>query len=257
MYKICPKCGHELPAADYSSAQDCPACGLVFTKWLKSLVAEYTEPEAAQIKQQAPPRSERILQFFLPPHRYIGRVDFTLYAIIFIVLLFWGAHFISLDFRTNEIGESFLHNVNLVFHEAGHFLFRPAGRFMTILGGSLFQVLVPLFLVGAFLWVNKDGFGAAAALWWTGQSLMDLSPYIADARALRLPLLGGGTGRDRPGTHDWANLLRDLGWLNYDTGIATGVHIFGSGLMIVSFVWGAIMLRIYYRNLVSAHRLRQ
>ena len=40
--------------------------------------------------------------------------------------------------------DSVLHLPNLIFHEAGHILFSPFGRFMTVLGGSLFQVLVPV-----------------------------------------------------------------------------------------------------------------
>jgi hypothetical protein len=110
---------------------------------------------------------------------------------------------------------------------------------------------VPLFLVGAFLWTNNDGFGASVALWWTGQSIMDLSPYIADARALRLPLLDGGTGADRPGMHDWQNILGELGWLSYDERIASIVHLSGALVMVVSLLWGAMMLRIYHRSLLK------
>lgn len=45
----------------------------------------------------------------------------------------------------------FLHHPNLAFHEAGHILFIPLGEFMTILGGSLMQCLVPFILCIAFL----------------------------------------------------------------------------------------------------------
>ena len=60
-----------------------------------------------------------------------------------------------------RVNGSFLHLPNLVFHEAGHILFLPLGRFMTVLGGSLTQVLVPLVCAGAFLWQTRDAFGAA------------------------------------------------------------------------------------------------
>lgn len=127
-------------------------------------------------------------------------------------------------------------------------IFRPFGRTMMILGGSLFQVLVPLLLMGVFLSLHRDGFAAAVCLWWAGQSLMDVAPYIADARALRLPLLGGGTGADSPGMHDWANLLRPRGWLQYDIQIAGVVDKIGSGLLLMGLVWGAWMLLVYYRK---------
>jgi len=71
---------------------------------------------------------------------------------------------------------------------------------------------------------------------------MDIAPYIADARALRLPLLGGSTGADRPGTHDWANLLRPRGWLEYDIQIAAAVDFIGSGILLLALLWGGYML---------------
>jgi hypothetical protein len=95
---------------------------------------------------------------------------------IFVVFFFWGWSFILMDFQANDIGSSFMHVVNLVFHEAGHILFRPFGRFMTILGGSLAQLLMPLIVMAAFIVQNRDTFGASLGLWWLGQSLMDLAP---------------------------------------------------------------------------------
>jgi hypothetical protein len=80
---------------------------------------------------------------------------------------------------------------------------------------------------------------------------MDLAPYIADARALRMPLLGGGTGADRPGSHDWANLLRPRGWLTYDIQIANWTDIIGSGILLIALLWGAVMLYLYYRSTMT------
>ena len=116
--------------------------------------------------------------------------------------------------------DSVLHLPNLVFHEAGHVLFAFFGRFLTVLGGSLFQFALPLALAGAFLRQN-DPFGAAVCTWWAGQNLLDLAPYIADARALQLVLLGGRTGAEVEG-HDWEYLLGQLGWLRFDRPLASG-----------------------------------
>ena len=52
----------------------------------------------------------------------------------------FGAH--PLD--AEAIMGSFLHLVNLPFHEAGHILFSPFGAFMTSLGGSLLPALYPV-----------------------------------------------------------------------------------------------------------------
>ena len=56
--------------------------------------------------------------------------------------------------------DSFLHLPNLVFHEAGHLLFAMFGRFMSVLGGSLTQILIPVIALVAFLRQNQT-FGAA------------------------------------------------------------------------------------------------
>ena len=58
-------------------------------------------------------------------------------------------------------------------------------------------------MIVRFLLKNRDGFAALTGLWRLSVSLMGLAPYIGDARAMQLTLLGGGSGRDRPGMHDW------------------------------------------------------
>jgi hypothetical protein len=135
----------------------------------------------------------------------------------------------------------FLDIANLVFHEAGHILFSPFGRFMTVLGGSLTQVLVPLLCAGAFLWQTRDPFAAAFGIWWAGESLTDVAPYIADARDLKLVLLGGKTGAEVEG-HDWEYLLNTLGVAHKDHAIAAVVQVIGLLTMIAALVWGALVV---------------
>lgn len=137
------------------------------------------------------------------------------------------------------VADSVLHVPNLVFHEAGHVIMMPLGEFMTALGGSLFQVLVPLVCAAVLLRQNRDAFGAAIMVWWAGQNLVDLSPYIADARALRLVLLGGRTGAEVEG-HDWEYLLTALGWIHLDVRIGRATHVAGLLVMGGAIVWGAV-----------------
>jgi hypothetical protein len=132
---------------------------------------------------------------------------------------------------------SFLDLPNLVFHEAGHFLFMPFGRFMTVLGGSLTQVLVPIVCAVAFV-RQENPFAAAVCAWWAGENLINLAPYIADARALRLPLLGGATGAEVEG-HDWEYLLGTLGWLHLDRTLGRAAQVTGVAVMMASIVWAA------------------
>jgi hypothetical protein len=50
----------------------------------------------------------------------------------------------------------FLHGINLIFHEAGHILFMPFGRFMKILGGSLNQILIPAIVSSYFFFKGQS-----------------------------------------------------------------------------------------------------
>lgn len=135
---------------------------------------------------------------------------------------------------------SILHLPNLIFHEAGHVLFAPFGRFMTVLGGSLFQFALPLGIAIAFL-KQDDPFGAAVCTWWAGENLLDVAPYIADARALQLVLLGGKTGAEVQG-HDWEYLLATLGWMRFDRTLGLWTHRVGLLMMFGALMWAAVYL---------------
>jgi hypothetical protein len=181
------------------------------------------------------------------PAVFWGRVG------VFLAFFFWGWSFILMDVSTNEIGQSFMHTINLVFHEAGHVIFRPFGRFLTILGGSIAQLLMPAIVIGCFVFQNRDNFGASLGLWWLGQSFMDLAPYIDDARSLKLMLLGGHTGAEAPGTHDWRNILISLDLLPYDHAIATSADVLGTLIMLTAFLWGGYTLYGQSRRPDSAY----
>lgn len=166
---------------------------------------------------------------------------------VFALLLWWGCKLIMTPLDSNAAGESFLHLINLPFHEAGHLLFMPFGRFMMFLGGSLGQILMPIVCLATFLIKTRDPFGASVALWWTAENLMDVAPYINDARALDLMLVGGVTGKETDG-HDWENILSMLGWLEYDQRLAHLVYNAGILLMLGSFAWGGLLLLRHYRR---------
>ena len=78
---------------------------------------------------------------------------------------------------------------------------------------------------------------------------MDLAPYINDARALQMILLGGVTGRDVDNYHDWEYILRKLGWLKYDHLLANAAFNIGIFLMIITFVWAGFLLYKQFKNL--------
>lgn len=134
--------------------------------------------------------------------------------------------------------DSFMHLINLPFHEAGHIIFSPLGRFMAILGGSLTQVLVPAVCAVVLYFETRDAFGAALCVSWVGENLLDLAPYINDARALQLMLLGGPANAVEG--HDWEALLGSLGWLHLDHTLSHAAHLIGATLMVAALAWAAV-----------------
>ena len=169
--------------------------------------------------------------------------DIQVRTFIFIVLFLWGFSFIT---GINKALDSILHFPNLIFHEAGHVLFIPFGRFMTILGGSLMQLIVPGVVYLQFLF-QKDKFAASVGLWWLGQNFLDIAPYVEDAKEQKLPLITGGTGKET-GAHDWNNLLGDLNLIDQCYTIANIIHIIGCIIILYSLYMGAKQLYLQWRN---------
>jgi hypothetical protein len=176
-----------------------------------------------------------------------GRAADVARAVGLVLLGLWTATFVRHGVNAETLGGSFMHLVHIPFHEAGHVLLSPFGRFVMVLGGSLFQVAIPIACGAVLLLKSRDAFGAAIALWWAGQSLMDLAPYIADARALQIVLLGGHTGAEVEG-HDWEYLLQAMGWLRHDVALGRLSFAAGALLMVTAIAWGAAVVWWNYRR---------
>lgn len=132
-----------------------------------------------------------------------------------------------------------LDGVNLVFHEAGHPIFGLLGwEALTILGGTLMQLLVPLLALGAF-WLRRDAVGTAVMGIWAFENLLNIARYVADARAQVLPLVGGGE-------HDWATLLGRWGLLAQDTTLAHGLQLLG--WLGMAACWGWLAWRWHHNR---------
>jgi hypothetical protein len=108
--------------------------------------------------------------------------------------------------------------INLFIHEAGHFLLRPFGRWVSVFGGSFMQVFLPAALL-VVTWRQKPG-QAWFPAFWLGESMVNASIYIADAPFRKLRLIAPGL------THDWYWLLEDyleaaepLAWVVFGTGV--------------------------------------
>lgn len=234
MTTICPKCQYRRTAIDNQLHADvCPACGIVYSKWL----ASQTETDDDILIE--PEIRQTFFQWITEAPERVDSVAFWARAICAVLFAIWTLYFIFNAIDWEVIGGSFMHNINLMFHEFGHLFFSPFGEFMTILGGSLFQVIWPWTFLLAFLLKYRDTFAASLMLWWSGQSFVDLSPYIADAYYRGLPLVGGG-GEE---SHDWGNLLTMTGLLESYLGIARLSFLIGSVMMLAAMVWAALVLR--------------
>lgn len=122
-------------------------------------------------------------------------------------------------------------NADLVIHEAGHFFFMFFGKFIYTLGGTLMQIILPSIIVWYFF-RNYYRTGLQISLLWLGQNLINISVYAADAKAKKLPLLGGDKVY-----HDWNYLLSQFNLLNYDSEVG---YIF-VGLSILVFAVSLLM----------------
>jgi len=232
----CPKCDF-----DSEADSECPRCGVIFKKFKTSAHKHSTESQSS-IKQIF---KEYLFHDSSEPNAFylFGRL------IVFFIIFIWGLKFITSPIESNYAGNCFLHLVNLPFHEAGHVIFSFSGEFITKLGGTLGQLLMPLICLTALLVKTRDPFGASVCLWWLGENFMDIAPYIQDARALKMPLLGGVTGRETVDYHDWEFILKKLGLLQWDHSLAKAAQSIGIILMLVSFAWGGYLLYRQYQNL--------
>jgi hypothetical protein len=119
--------------------------------------------------------------------------------------------------------------INLPFHEFGHLLFGLFGGKIATWGGTIFQLAVPF---GIFLnfYLRRDTTGVTFTAFWFGENLLNISVYIADARKMELPLVGGGE-------HDWNIILTGLHMLKYDTIIGNIVKASGWIIMVSAILW--------------------
>jgi len=233
MTAACPKCGH--PAAQ--GAETCQRCGVIFGR----IRREGAGPEMARAASPAGAGSKETQgQLLAAKHGEQGLV-IALKAVFLLGLSVWGLRLASQPIVSNAVGESFLHLVNLPFHEAGHIFFTPFGRFIQILGGTLGQLLIPMVVTGTFIRQHQP-YAASIGLWWLGESFMDIAPYIDDARAGQLMLVGGVTGSEVEDYHDWEGILSRLGMMSYDHALARVAFCLGFLVMLTAVCWGGYIL---------------
>jgi hypothetical protein len=251
---ICPKCGHLRTLKDTDPYLECPRCGIVFAKYTRYHTAAVPAPvpappgEPADADPEVDPPGPWYLRVYdrlmeLPetpdPARLAGQ------ALVLLGMVVRGVVLIRDRVMTAEIMNSFFHEVDLPIHEFGHVLFRPFGEWMMYLGGSLFQCLLPALIGVGFIWKMRNPFGAAFCLWWTAENVLDVAPYIYDAKLMALPLVGewnDEVAEMHVLRHDWHNILLPFHAVDSAWTLGNLAHFMGAALMVLSWAWAGTWL---------------
>lgn len=160
-------------------------------------------------------------------------------AVLIAWLVFYGL--LLLQAARAKPGDYLLFDwVNFFPHEGGHFLFSYLGEMMTILGGTLTQLLVPFLVTAYFVWYRKTPAVAFAAFWFF-ENFLNIGAYMADARIHMLPLVGPGGGD--PESHDWTNLFSMWNMLDQSEKIGRATRAAGWIGMLATCAWLVWMAR--------------
>lgn len=246
----CPKCGYQRQPRDVDPYLECPRCGIVFAKYAKYHAEAAPEPpsdgvETEMDEEPAGPWYARLGDRLMELPERPDPVTVWAEAAVLAVMVIWGVRLIAYPVITAGIMESFWHDVDLPIHEFGHVLFRPFGEWMMYLGGSLFQCLLPALIGVAFIWRMRNPFGAAFCLWWTAENVVDVAPYIYDAKLMALPLTGewnDEVAEMHVMRHDWHNILLPFHAVDSAWTLGNVAHFIGATMMVLSWLWAGAWL---------------
>ena len=245
LYLICPKCGYERKPHEKAPEESCPSCGLIFAKYKagtsgrpeSAIEAGFSDDSSLGARAKA-------LLLHVPDE--VDQASIILRAVLFAGLVIYGVRLAAMDIPSWERASSLIHLPMVPIHEFGHVLFSPFGEFLMLLGGSLFQVSLPLIFGGIFLAKNRDPFAASVMLWWSAVAVMDVAPYMYDAAHPQHVLLTGRTGET--GAHDFIDVLYDVGLLQQARAVGYAAHAFGVAMLVIAFAWGGYVLYRQYLN---------
>lgn len=122
-----------------------------------------------------------------------------------------------------------LDHANLLFHEAGHPLLGLFSARLEPYGGTIGQLAFPAILMAVF-WRRGQPLSLAACGIWFFENWFNIARYLADARQMELPLVGGGD-------HDWNTILSRWGLLPYDHPIANWLRVIAWAGILTTCCW--------------------
>jgi hypothetical protein len=124
-----------------------------------------------------------------------------------------------------------LDHANLLFHEAGHPIVGLISTRLEPYGGTIGQLAFPVVLAVSF-WRKGQALSFAGSVIWFFENWLNIARYMADARRLELPLVGGGD-------HDWNTIFSRWNVLMHDRQIAATVQWLGWAGICVTCGWVA------------------
>lgn len=227
---ICPKCQFEQP-----DSESCVHCGVIFAKY-QAYVDRQNKITSPDNEEQGEEKNltEEIpthFAFLNYPWKPVTTPTFILLTLLFLLHLIFFPKTTRIEDWSLFTG--LVHNINLAFHEAGHVLFGLFGNdTLTILGGSLNQLLIPFIIFVAFFH-KRDRAGATFALLWFFGNFIDVAVYMADGRFLQLPLIGD-LGME---AHDWRNLFNRFDLWGVDQVLANTLFYLGWAGILLAWAW--------------------
>ena len=206
----CPYCGAD-------NATDSEFCGACYRKM--HIPAEIRAEEKARKFLKAGFAA-------IPPAESAGEPR-PVFRLWFRLAVIAGLFAFYLQWLRKDDYFSLLDFVNLAFHEAGHMILGFLPRFVMMLGGTIFQLLIPAVCL-VHLKLRGSNLGWQLCLFWIGENLLNISIYAGDAINQVLPLVGGGE-------HDWTYLLTETGLIAHPAGVGKVFFLAGSAVIFWSF----------------------
>ncbi|MDB5177113.1 MAG: hypothetical protein JWN75_781 [Candidatus Saccharibacteria bacterium] len=130
-----------------------------------------------------------------------------------------------------------LYFIQFGVHETAHIVFGFLPPVLVAAAGSVSEVLFTG-LVAFAAFRAKSYFAGVFGLLWVMLAMKSMGNYMADARAMAMPLIGPSSDPH----HDWNFVFGQLGLLNSDIFIGTTVQVIGAIIGVIGLMIGLMII---------------